>query len=275
VSANAVIQAVAIQSGFTDSLVATGAYQINTSNVINFPSGFSAGSLINVGFAYLSGSAYRVSDTTQVTAGAVWFPAPVSISSFTTNFTLQWGSSGQGMCFVIQNSPPPYATASNAINWSGGPTVVGSSSNALGYGGMNATSGTNGRSYGLLNSVAIAFDQYFVPNSVGLYTDGATPEGSQVATGLTFSNGHVFNVSISYSGTTLSFSMTDTVTGATFTHNFTIDIPSTVGANTAYVGFTGGTGGAASVQAVQSWTYTTSPGQTLAVPAAPSNLRVQ
>jgi Legume lectin domain/Chitobiase/beta-hexosaminidase C-terminal domain len=275
VSANEVIQAVAIQSGLTDSLVATGAYQINTSNVINFPSGFSAGNLITVGFAYLSGPTIRLSDTTNNTSGAAWFPIPVNITSFSTAFTLQWGSSGQGMCFVIQNNPPPYATASNAINWSGGPTAVGACSGALGYGGMNAYNGTSGTSYGLLNSIAIAFDQYAVANSVGLYTNGATPTGSQIPTGLTFSNGHSFNVLLSYSGNTLTLSMTDTVTGAKFTHNFTIDIPSTVGANTAYVGFTGGTGGAASVQAVQSWTYATSPGQTTAVPAAPTNLIVQ
>jgi Legume lectin domain/Chitobiase/beta-hexosaminidase C-terminal domain len=278
VSANQVIQAVAIQSGFTDSLVATGAYQINTSNVINFPSGFSAGNLVTAGFAYLSGSAIRVSDTTPITAGAAWFPAPVTITSFSTTFTLQWGSSGQGMCFVIQNNAPAYASPSTAINWSGGPTVVGAAGNALGYAGLDSESsngGKGGTSFGLLNSIAIAFDQFFVPNSVGLYTNGNNPQGSQIATGLTFSNGHPFQISLSYSGNTLSFTMKDTVTGATFTHNFSIDIPSTVGANTAYVGFTGGTGGATSVQAVQSWTYTASSAQAAAVPAAPTNLVVK
>jgi hypothetical protein len=281
VSANEVIQAVAIQSGFTDSLVGTGAYQISTSNVINFPNGFSAGSLISVGAAYLSGSAYRLTDTTISEAGgagAAWFPVPVTVTSFSTAFTLKWGSSGQGMCFVIQNNAPPYsASTGNTINWSGGPTVVGGPARALGYGGLNAVNGTSGTSFGLLNSIAIAFDLSTVANSVGVYTNGATPTGSQIATGLTFGSGHSFNVSLSYSGNTLSFSMTDTTTGAKFTHNFTIDIPSSVGANTAYVGFTGSTGpgSATPVQVVQSWTYTASPGQTAAVPAAPTNLRVQ
>jgi hypothetical protein len=283
VSANEVIQAVAIQSGSTDSLVATGAYQINTSNVINFPGGFSTGNLVTAGFAYLSGSTIRVSDTTGGTSGAAWFPVPVNVAQFSTAFNLQWGSNGQGMCFVIQNDPP-YATASRAINWSGGPTVVGAAGNALGYAGLdseNGVSGKGGTSYGLRNSVAIAFDQFFVPNSVGIYTNGANPQGSQVATGLTFSSGHPFKVSLSYSGSTLSFTMTDTVTGATFTHNFTIDIPTTVGGNTAYVGFTGGTGGAASVQAVQSWTYTAGSGQATTpppastVPEAPTQVTVQ
>ena len=285
VSANAVIQAVAVQAGFTDSLVATGTYQINTSNVINYPNGFTAGSLINVGFAYLSGNAYRVSDTTPSTSGAVWFPAPVAVSSFTTNFTLVWGSSGQGMCFVIQNSPQPYSSGTgNAINWSGGPTIVGAAGNAMGYGGIDAYNARGtGLAFGILNSVAVAFNQYAVgsdaPNGVGVYTGGNAPNGSQVATGLNFSSGHAYYVVISYSGTTLSLSITDRVTGATFTHNFTIDIASAVGASTAYVGFTGGTGGAASIQSIQAWTYSAG-GVSLgappaAVPAPPTNLRVQ
>ncbi len=280
VNSSTVIQAVAIQSGFTDSLVAVGAYQINTSNVINFPSGFSAGNLVTVGYAYLSGSAIRVSDATQNTSGAAWFPVPVVISAFTTNFTLQWGGGGQGMCFVIQNNPPPYTSTTGAINWSGGPTAVGGIGNALGYGGMNAVdSQDNGNSFGLMNSVAIAFNQYPIgsdpQNGIGLYTNGLSPYGSQNSTGLNFSSGHPFNVSLSFSGTTLSVTMTDTVTGANFTHNFTIDIASTVGGSTAYVGFTGGSGGAAAIAAVQSWTYAASSASAPIVPAAPTNLRVQ
>ena len=273
VSANQVIQAVAIQSGYTDSLVAQAAYQINTSNVINFPSGFPAGAVITAGYAYQSGTAVRVSDTQTNASGAAWFPIPLNIQSFSTAFTLQWnsGASGNGMCFVIQNNPPPYTSSTGmAINWSGGSTAVGFGATALGYGGIGS-----GTSYGLLNSIAIAFDLYTNANSVGIYTRGATPMGSQVGTGLSFNSGHAFNVSISYSGNTLAFSMTDAVTGAKFTHNFNIDIPSAVGASAAYVGFTGGTGGATAVQSVNAWTYTANSGQTAAVPSPPTNLTVK
>ena len=61
---------------------------------------------------------------------------------------------------------------------------------------------------------------------------------------------------ITYDGTTLTLTLTDTVTNATFTTSTAINIPTTVGANTAYVGFTGGTGGLAAVQNVLNWTYT-------------------
>jgi hypothetical protein len=285
VSANAVIQAVAIQSNYTDSLVGTGSYQINNSNVINFPSGFSAGNLIPVGFAYLSGSAYRVTDTTQGTVGAAWFPIPVAITSFSTTFTLQWGGSSQGMCFVIQNNPPPLTSPANAnpgvpstqYGWSAGPTAIGAEYVALGYGGMdslNRNAGKGGHAYGILNSIAIAFDQSTQPNSVGLYTNGNNPQGSQIATGLTFSSGHAFRVVLSYSGTTLSLTMTDTATSASFTHSWTVDIPSTVGWSDGYVGFTGATYGAAAVAAIQSWTYAASTAA-IPVPAPPTNLVVK
>ena len=43
-----------------------------------------------------------------------------------------------------------------------------------------------------------------------------------------------------------------------FTTSWTINIPGTVGSNTAYVGFTGGTGGLTAIQEILDWTYATS-----------------
>lgn len=122
VSANTVLQAVAIESGFTDSLVATGNYVIGTSsNTINFPTGFSTGALVAVGFAAQSGTAYNILNAPGSfnAAGAVWFPAPVPISTFSTTFTANFGS---GMVFVIQNSQPAYTglTGVQITNNSGG-----------------------------------------------------------------------------------------------------------------------------------------------------------
>jgi hypothetical protein len=50
--------------------------------------------------------------------------------------------------------------------------------------------------------------------------------------------------------------LTDTVTLASVTEVFAVNIPSIVGGNTAYVGFTGGTGGFGATQNVLTWTYT-------------------
>jgi hypothetical protein len=50
--------------------------------------------------------------------------------------------------------------------------------------------------------------------------------------------------------------LTDTVTNATVTEVFPVNIPAMVGGNSAWVGFTGGTGGLTAIQNVLSWSYT-------------------
>jgi hypothetical protein len=63
---------------------------------------------------------------------------------------------------------------------------------------------------------------------------------------------------MTYDGTTLTMTITDTVnTAQTFTTNWAVNIPSTVGGNTAWVGFTGGTGGLTATQEILTWTYAT------------------
>ena len=70
------------------------------------------------------------------------------------------------------------------------------------------------------------------------------------------SSGDTISAQLVYNGTTLTLNLTDTVTSKTFTQAFTINIPSTVGANTAYAGFTGGTGGGTAIQNIKTWTFT-------------------
>jgi hypothetical protein len=69
-------------------------------------------------------------------------------------------------------------------------------------------------------------------------------------------NGDIFKVHLSYAGTTLNMTITDTnVPADTFTTSWPINIPSTVGANTAFAGFTGGTGALTATQEIISWTF--------------------
>jgi hypothetical protein len=49
--------------------------------------------------------------------------------------------------------------------------------------------------------------------------------------------------------------MTDTVTAATFSTSWQINIPSTVSGNTAYIGFTAGTGWGTAPQQISNWTF--------------------
>ena len=53
----------------------------------------------------------------------------------------------------------------------------------------------------------------------------------------------------------LRVTLTDTSTAASAMQSYAINIPATVGGNTAYVGFTGATGGATATQEILTWTY--------------------
>jgi hypothetical protein len=63
-------------------------------------------------------------------------------------------------------------------------------------------------------------------------------------------------ISLAYNGTILSMTITDLVTGAAYSTSWPVNIPSIVGGNTAYVGFTGGTGAGSSSQKILTWNYT-------------------
>jgi hypothetical protein len=275
VNSSEVVQAVAIESGYTDSLVASENYQIAPSGSaypINFPSGF-AGSdgVVLAGYAQLNGSAIQLTNTTTLgdEIGAAWFALPVSIGTFSSTFKLQFtNAAANGMAFVIQNQPPTSLDTTANSSISGGPTAIGSAATGLGY-------------EGLRSSVAVKFDLYNSPgNTTGLYVNGVAPTASQVSiTGVNLNSGHPLNVILSYDGSTLSMTMTDTVTSGSFSHSWSVNIPSTVGGGTAYVGFTGATGGLYANQDVLSWTFssgqTSAPTPAPAVPAAPTNLTVQ
>ena len=158
----------------------------------------------------------------------------MSVQQFTTNFNFQLTSpSADGFTFTIQGNTP---------------SAVGGFGGNLGYGGIS-------------KSVAIKFDLFSNEgegaNSTGIYTGGAAPTIPAInlaGTGINLHGGHIFNVQMAYSGTVLTVVITDTVTNASATQSYNINIPSMVGGSTAYMGFTGGDGGATAIQNILSWT---------------------
>jgi LysM repeat protein len=86
------------------------------------------------------------------------------------------------------------------------------------------------------------------------------------STGINLHSGDIMDAQLVYDGTNLTMTLTDTVTKATVTEAFPVNIPSNVGGNVAFVGFTGGTGGEAATQNVLSWTYVSPAGQVAATP---------
>ena len=214
--------------------------------IINDPTGFaSTTGLSLLGGAALSGTALQLTSGINWQARAVWYATPVNVQSFTTDFDFQLTAAlADGFTFTLQNA---------------GVTAVGMNGGGLAYEGIGS-------------SVAVKFDLYDNsgegPDSTGFYTNGAAPTVPAVdmtASGVNLHSGDILHAHLAYDGTTLTLTLTDTVTSANFTTSAALNIPATVGANTAYVGFTAGTGGLSAIQSILNWTYVT--GVTTPAPA--------
>ena len=221
-----------------------------SATLINYSAGFTSTGLQLNGSAKLYGTRLRLTDGGQNEASSAFYSTPVNVQSFTTSFSFQMTSAtADGMTFVIKNSAA---------------ATVGAIGGDLGYGGIG-------------NSVAVKFDIYNDAgegtDSTGMYTNGTgptVPAVNMTGSGVTLLSGDVMNVQLSYNGTTLTLTITDATTLASFTTGWAVNIPTTIGANTALVGFTGGTGGLTAIQDVLSWTYST--GLPTNAPGAPTNL---
>ena len=211
---------------------------------INYGTGFKATGLVLNGGAALNGTRLRLTDGGLAEVRSAWFSKPVSVNTFNQSFSFQLTNPvADGMTFTIQNA---------------GTTALGPGGSGLAYGQASP-----GQGQGIPTSLAVKFDLYNNlgegQDSTGLYVNGASPTIPAVdmtGSGIDLHSGDVFNVTMSYDGTTLTMQITDTVTQSTFQTSWTVNIPSTVGGNTAYVGFTAATGGSTATQEVLNWTYT-------------------
>ena len=238
VSATETIEAIAFASGLNNSPVTTATFTIVApGSGINYPQGFAAstGQIVLNGNAQLDDSRLQLTDGGQYEASSAWYVTPVNVQAFTTDFTFQLSNPvADGITFAIQNNNN---------------TIVGASAGNLGYGYMP-------------NSIAIKFDLFNNsgegPDSTGLYTNGAppmTPAIDMTSSGVNLHSNDTMAVHVVYDGTTLTMTITDNVTSASFSHSWAINIPTTIGSNTAYVGFTGGSGYSSSSQKILTWSF--------------------
>jgi len=249
VSTTTTINAIGSAAGLGDSAVSTGTYTISTGGTtsINFGGGFSTPTGLQFnGSTDLDDSRLQLTNGVSNEAGSAFFTTPMDIRNFTTDFTFQLSNAvADGMTFTIQNS-------------SAGAKALGGVGGSLGYGGTGK----------ILNSVAVKFDIYSNSgegdDSTGLYTNGANPTIPAIdisSSGIELDEGDTIAAHFTYNGTTLTMTLTDAVINKTYTTSWTINIPATVGSNTAFIGFTGGTGGGTSSQKVETWTWVSTPPQ--------------
>jgi hypothetical protein len=170
------------------------------------------------------------------TARSSFFNFPLYIRSFAASFIYQDVNTNgaDGACFVIHNDTR-------------GTTAVGAAGGSLGYSGITP-------------SVALAIN-IFANNTVGisLRQNGTLPAGGAGAyapiTPVNPAGGAPIRVNANYNGTVMNLTFTDLLTSATFTTNFTVNIPNIIGGETGFVGFTGSDGGVASTQVISNFTF--------------------
>jgi hypothetical protein len=252
---------------FINALTPAGAAH---AQVINYPSGFAGSS----GQIWLvNGASPLVGSTIQLTtsglsnaANNAWYETPVNVQAFTTTFTFTDTCStycGDGFGFMIISTSNP---SSSGFTYSGGTGAQLSWAQCGGTGNTDCSA---------INSILVKFDLFDVQtgspgaNLTGFYSGGTYPQApnnpqyDMSGSGINMESGDPFTCTITYDGSSLTETLTDTITKDTYTKTYTgINIPSLVGGNTAYVGFGGSTGAATVTQSLSSWTYTEeSPGQ--------------
>jgi hypothetical protein len=192
----------------------------------------------------------QLTDSGNGEAGSSYTIQKIDARRFFTTFTFQFlpGSPpADGMAFVLQNSST---------------TALGGGGGGLGYSGVP-------------NSVAVVFRAYD-HSQTGIGTGGnfTTPTIDLTGSGIDFTTNDVFSVGLSYDGHTLTETITDLTTPATFVHAYApLNIPTTIGGDNAYAGFSAGTGGFNLTAQVQNWTY--QPSSQVLPPLAPSNVVIQ
>jgi len=238
--------------------------------VVNYANGFAgAGSAIVFGtFSTYEGSKIHLVLSTVHNADNAWYTTPVNIQAFTTTFTfnVDCSNAGPGGCgdgfgfqFINNNTQPNYP--SYYSGYSGGQFSYSQCVQPI-SGGVGGSSGCP-----IYPNALVKFDVYN-ENATGYYINGEFPQPPNMnldmgPSGINMQSGDIIKATLTYNGSTLAETVTDTVTGATYNTTYTgVNLPAAVGANVATVGFSGGTGAAEVDVYIDSWTYTVeSPGQ--------------
>ena len=274
--------------------------------VINYPSGFagSSGQIWLENFATLEGSLIHLVPSRVHNGSNAWFKTPENVQAFTTTFTFNIDCSadasdcGGGFGFMMicacTGGNPTYDPANGhpgftysgfsgaQFSWSQCQQPL-TPAGTWCYDNPGTNTNTGSDLTQLPDNIIVTFNNYNngtgVPGvSLTTYATNGTFPAAPVTTeydmapsGINLNSGHLFSATLTYNGSTLTESLTDTITGATYTHTYAANIPAAITGNTAFIGFGGGTGAALDDVYIHSWTYTVqSPGQAAAPTFSPA-----
>jgi hypothetical protein len=180
----------------------------------------------------LTNNSVTLTDGNGSEASSVFLNSPQYVGAFLASFTYQdiGGGGADGCALLLQNAPA-------------GPWALGAPGGSLGCSGISP-------------SLDVEFNIYSA-NSVGmaLRTNGLTGTPYSSTSPVNMAGGNPIGVSLSYDGTTLSITLTDTVSHVKFTTNAVLNLTSILGTNTAYVGITGADGGITSRQVITNFQF--------------------
>jgi len=167
-------------------------------------------------------------------ATSSFFKTPVYVGGFIATFNYQLtptANEADGIAFVVQND-------------SRGAAAVGTDGGSLGYIGISPSIGTEINIYG---NQTVGYNIQTNPVAI------VTPFLSTAP--VDPSSGDLINVTVNYLPGTLTLTLTDNSASTTFSATYPVDIPTLLGTNLAYVGFTGGDGYFNSTQQVSDFAY--------------------
>jgi hypothetical protein len=208
-------------------------------------------------------SVLRIVPAKEGQAGTFFYHQLVPVTAFNTQFSFRFSevggihdgveSGGDGFVFAIQPVDPSFGG-----NGGGG---------ALAFSDVSPSVGVEFDTFSNLQFADIS------TNHLGVNTSGSMTSQKQLDVADRFDNGKKWYVWIDYDGTTLEVRANQTgQRPAEPMLSYAIDIPATVGADTAYVGFTAATGGAHANHDILSWRYEDSPPLTVSgQPQPPSS----
>ncbi len=192
------------------------------------------------------GSTLELTNGGTSEAGSWFDNTKVSINSFTASFDYQaMNAQADGMAFILQND-------------SRGSSALGARGGSLGY---SSNSVNDPSATGITPSAAVEFN---------LFNGNGETQGTNFVTNDTTGNynstlpvdfwdtGDTVQVVLSYNGSVLTETLTDLTNSATYTATYDenlTQLTQTLGADTAYVGFSAATGGSTSTQTVSNFTF--------------------